>query len=129
MAICRGLGLLSGGVVAVDGSRFKAVNTRDKNFTPGAVRRRIEQAEASIARYLQALDTADRQEGETAELRGGRIKKRLASLRRQVRELQAVEADLATAPDGRYPSPTRTPAPWPPTARARAWSATTSRLS
>ena len=87
-------------MVAVDGSRFKAVNTRDKNFTPGAVRRRIEQAEASIARYLQALDTADRQEGETAELRGGRIKDRLASLRRQVRELQTVEADLATAPDG-----------------------------
>ena len=100
VAICRGLGLLSGGVVAVDGSRFKAVNTRDKNFTSGAVRRRIEQAEASIARYLQALDTADRQEGETAELRGSRIKDRLASLRRQVRELQAVEADLATAPDG-----------------------------
>ena len=99
VAICRGLGLLSSGVVAVDGSRFKAVNTRDKNFTPGAVRRRIEQAEASIARYLQALDTADRQEGETAELRSGRIKDRLASLRRQVRELQAVEVDLATAPD------------------------------
>ena len=99
VAICRGLGLLAGGVVAVDGSRFKAVNTRDKNFTPGAVRRRIEQAEASIARYLQALDTADRQESETAELRGGRIQERLASLKRQVRELQAVEADLATTPD------------------------------
>jgi transposase len=99
VAICRGLGLLAGGVVAVDGSRFKAVNTRDKNFTPGAVRRRIEQAEASIARYLQALDTADRQEGEAAELRGGRIRDRLAALRRQVRDLQAVEAELATAPD------------------------------
>ena len=99
VAICRGLGLLTGGVVAVDGSRFKAVNTRDRNFTPGAVRRRIEQAEASIARYLQALDTADRQESETAELRRGRIKDRLESLKRQVRELQAVEVALAAAPD------------------------------
>lgn len=99
VAICRGLGLVSGGVVAVDGSRFKAVNTRDKNFTPGAVRRRMEQAEASIARYLEALDTADRQEGETVDLRTGRIRERLASLRRQVRDLQAVEAQLATAPD------------------------------
>jgi len=99
VAICRGLGLLTAGVVAVDGSRFKAVNTRDKNFTPAAVRRRIEQAEAGIERYLQALDTADRQEGETAELRSGRIKDRLASLRRQVRELQAVEVEPATAPD------------------------------
>ena len=99
VAICRGLGLICGGVVAVDGSRFKAVNTRDKNFTPGAVRRRIEQAEAGVKRYLQALDTADRQEGGTAELRTGRIKDRLASLRRQVRDLRAVEAELATAPD------------------------------
>ena len=99
VAICRGLGLVSGGVVAVDGSRFKAVNTRDKNFTPGAVRRRIEQAEAGVERYLQALDTADRQEGGTAELRTSRIKDRLASLRRQVRDLRAVEAELATAPD------------------------------
>ena len=70
VAICRGMGLLSGGVVAADGSRFKAVNTRDKTFTPAAVRRRIEQAQASIERYLRALDTADRQEGEAAELRG-----------------------------------------------------------
>jgi transposase len=99
VAICRQIGLLTGGVVAVDGSRFKAVNTRDKNYTPAAVRRRIEQAEASIERYLQALDTADRQEGEEAELRGDRLKERLASLRRQVRELQAMEAEVAQAPD------------------------------
>jgi transposase len=99
VAICRQLGLLTGGVVAVDGSRFKAVNTRDKNYTPAAVRRRIEQAEASIERYLQALDTADRQEGEEAELRGDRLKERLASLRRQVRELKVMEAEVAQAPD------------------------------
>lgn len=98
VAICRGFGLVSGGVVAVDGSRFKAVNTRDKNFTPGAVRRRIEQAETGVARYLQALDAADRQEDVTVELRTGRIKDRLASLRRQERDLQAVEAELAAAP-------------------------------
>ena len=98
-AICRGLGLLSGGVAAVDGSRFKAVNTRDKNFTPAAVRRRIEQAETSIARYLQALDAADRQEGDAAELRATQIGDRLVLLRKQVRDLQAVEVELATAPD------------------------------
>jgi len=83
----------------VDGSRFKAVNTRDKNYTPAAVRRRIEQAEASIERYLQALDAADRQDGEEAELRGDRLKDRLASLRRQMRELQVMEAEVAQAPD------------------------------
>jgi transposase len=100
VAICRTIGLLTGGVVAVDGSRFKAVNTRDKNYTPAAVRRRIEQAEASIERYLQALDTADRQEGEEAELRGDRLKDRLEALRRQVRDLKGMEAELAQAPDG-----------------------------
>ncbi|HEX4710166.1 IS1182 family transposase, partial [Phenylobacterium sp.] len=99
VAICRQMGLLTGGVVAVDGSRFKAVNTRDK-FTPGAVRRRLEQAEASIARYLQALDTADRQEGEEAVFRVDRIKARLAALRKQVRDLRVMEAELAAAPDG-----------------------------
>ena len=100
VTICRGIGLLTGGVVAVDGSRFKAVNTRDKNYTPGAVRRRIEQAEASIERYLEALDAADRQEGEEAQLRGDRLKDRLDALRRQVRDLKVMEAELAQAPDG-----------------------------
>ena len=100
VTICRQVGLLSGGVVAVDGSRFKAVNTRDKNFTPGAVRRRLEQAEAGIERYLQALDTADRQEGEEAAFRSDRIRARLAALRQQVRDLQQMEVALAAAPDG-----------------------------
>src|ERR1700741_1532313 len=91
VAICRQIGLLTGGVVAVDGSRFKAVNTRDKNYTPAAVRRRIEQAEASIDRYLKALDTADRQEGEEAELRGDRLKERRGPLWGRGRGLKARE--------------------------------------
>lgn len=100
VAICRQVGLLRGGVVAVDGSRFKAVNTRDKNFTPGAVRRRIEQAEAGVERYLQALDTADRRESEEAQFRSDRINERLAALRKQVRDLRQMEATLAETPDG-----------------------------
>jgi transposase len=60
--LCREIGLIAGGLVAVDGSRFEAVNTRDKNYTPGAIRLRMEQVDASIARYLAMLDTADRQE-------------------------------------------------------------------
>src|SRR5262252_1519239 len=75
--LCRGVGLIAGGTVAVDGSRFKAVNTRDKNYTPGAIRLRMEQVDASIARYLGMLDTADRQEDEMAELRVNRLRDRL----------------------------------------------------
>ena len=97
--LCRQLGLLAGGVVALDGSRFKASNTRDKNFTPAAIRRRIEQVEAGIARYLAALDTADRQEDEVAQMRTTRIAERLDALRARMRELQAMEAVVEAAPD------------------------------
>jgi transposase len=99
VVLCRSLGLIAGGMVAVDGSRFKAVNTRDKNFTPGAIRRRMEQVDASIARYLALLDTADRQEEDVAEFRTARLAERLESLRRQMRELKAMEEAVEAAPD------------------------------
>jgi transposase len=97
--LCRGLGLIGGATVAVDGSRFKAVNTRDKNYTPGAIRLRMEQVDASIARYLGMLDTADRQEDRVAELRVTRLSERLEALRRQMRQLQVMEQAVADAPD------------------------------
>ena len=99
VGLCRSLGLIAGGTVAVDGSRFKAVNTRDKNFTPGAIRRRMEQVDASIARYLALLDTADRQEEEVAEFRTARLAERLEALRRQMRALKTMEEAVAAAPD------------------------------
>jgi transposase len=73
--------------LAIDGSRFKAVNTRDKNYTHGAIERRMEQVEASIA-YLSALDTADRQEGEVAEAKSTRLKDKLARLKQQMQHLR-----------------------------------------
>lgn len=97
--LCRELGLIAGGTVAIDGSRFKAVNTRDRNYTPGAIRRRMEQIETSIDRYLAMLDTADRQEGEVTQVRVERLSDRLEALRRQMRELQAMERTVAEAPD------------------------------
>ena len=60
--LCRLMGLLTTASVAIDGSKFKAVNTRDKNFTHGKVERRRAQLEKSVARYLAQLDTADLQE-------------------------------------------------------------------
>lgn len=58
--LCCELRLFTESLVAIDGSKFRAVNMRDKNYTPGAVQRRIEQVDTSIARYLALLDTADR---------------------------------------------------------------------
>lgn len=97
--VCRNLGLIAGGTVAVDGSRMRAVNARDRNFTAVTIRRRMEQVDASIERYLGMLDTADRQEGEAAELRTTRLTERLDALRRQMRELEAMEQAVAASPD------------------------------
>jgi transposase len=65
--LCRGLKLFTGAVVAIDGSKFKAVNNRDKNYTVAKVTGRMKQVNASIARYLKALDQADREESDIAE--------------------------------------------------------------
>src|SRR5262249_9654413 len=65
--LCRRLKLFTGSVVAIDGSKFKAVNNRDQNYTVAKVTGRMEQIDASIARYLRALDRADREEGDVAE--------------------------------------------------------------
>src|SRR6478672_6227686 len=64
VALCRRLDLLTHAVVAIDGSKFKAVNNRDKNYTVTKVKKRMEQVDASIDRYLAALDRADREEGD-----------------------------------------------------------------
>ena len=58
VALCRALGLLTQASVAIDGSKFKAVNNRDKNFTRAKMERRMAQIEESVARYLQQLDSA-----------------------------------------------------------------------
>ena len=99
VVLCRQVGLIAGGMVAVDGSRFKAVNTRDKNYTPAAIRLRLAQVEASIERYLDKLDTADRQEADVAEMRTARLNERIEALRRQMRELQSMAREVETAPD------------------------------
>jgi transposase len=80
VGLCRKLNLFSQAVVAVDGSKFKAVNARDKNFTTAKLAKRIEQVEVSIAHYLSALDTADRQESALAQEKAERIKNKIATL-------------------------------------------------
>src|SRR3979490_2079641 len=98
--VCRKMGLLATASVAIDGSKFKAVNNRDKNFTRGKVERRRTQLEESVARYLAQLDTADRQEpSETLELKKTRIKERLENLTVEMAELAAIEKQVLASPD------------------------------
>jgi hypothetical protein len=97
--LCRQFNLFTRTVIAIAGSKFKAVNNRDKNFTVAKVAKRIEQAEASIARYLAALDRADREEGDVAEAKAVRLKEKIEGLRRQMRSLKEIGQQVEAAPD------------------------------
>jgi transposase len=97
--LCRQFNLFTRAVVAIDGSKFKAVNNRDKNFTVAKVAKRIEQVEASIARYLAALDRADRQDGDVAEAKTARLKEKIEGLRRQMQSLKEMGKQVEVSPD------------------------------
>jgi transposase len=99
VVLCQKLDLFAQAVVAIDGSKFKAVNNRDRNFTNAKLKRRLEQIEESIARYLSQLDTADRHEGAVAQAKAGRLKDKIALLKNQMQELKAMEVRLRDAPD------------------------------
>src|SRR6187431_3816846 len=93
--LCREMGLLTKASVAIDGSKFKAVNNRDKNFTRGKVERRRAQLEESVARYLSQLDTADLQEpSEALAAKTAHLKEKLTKLAGEMEKLKAYEAEM-----------------------------------
>jgi transposase len=98
--LCRQMGLLTKASVAIDGSKFKAVNTRDKNFTKGKVERRRQQLEESVARYLAQLDTADLQDpSEALAAKTAHLKEKLAKLGQEMAKLAAYEKRMLASPD------------------------------
>ena len=100
VALCRSMGLLTEASVAIDGSKFKAVNNRDKNFTRAKMELRMAQIEESIARYLQQLDTADLQEPSDAlKAKVDLLKEKIAKLKEQMQRLRAIEARMLATPD------------------------------
>jgi transposase len=98
--LCRGLGLFAQAMAAIDGSKFKAVNNRDRNYTTAKVEKRIEQVNASIERYLARLEQADREENDVPEARTERLRDKITSLRRQMQFLKEMQAKVGAAPDG-----------------------------
>lgn len=94
VVICRKLKLFSEAVVAIDGSKFKAVNAHDRNFTQGKVDKRLQQIEDCIQRYLTALDTADRNPSDITETKTQRIKKKIQTLKRQLVGLNHIKSQL-----------------------------------
>jgi transposase len=96
--LCRKLGLFSDAVVAIDGSKFKAVNNRDQNFTPAKMQRRLAETEAAIARYMAEMDEADAEPG--GEARVEHLEQKLASLHAYIAELKVIDEQLRASPDG-----------------------------
>src|SRR5213595_444822 len=98
--LCREMGLLTVASVAIDGSKFKAVNNRDKNFTRAKVERRRAQLEESVARYLSQLDTADRQEPtEALAAKVTRLTEKLTKLKEEMGKLTVYEKQMLASPD------------------------------
>lgn len=100
VAMCRELKLFSQAIVAIDSSKFKAVNSRDRNFTPGKIDKRQQQIEQSIQRYLDALETADRTQPAEIEAKTERLKGKIKKLREQMRQLEDTKEQLEHEPDG-----------------------------
>ena len=100
VSICRDLGLFREASVAIDGSKFKAVNNRDKNFTAAKLKRRMKQIEESVSRYLHQLDSADRQEPSPArESRAMRLNEKIAKLKEEMQRLEKLEVRRLASPD------------------------------
>lgn len=97
--LCRRLGLFSHAIVAIDGSKFKAVNNRDRNFTEHKLQARIEQVEESIARYLGELDRADREPSLVPQARVTHLKEKVRAAKKHLRKLRDVGHQLKQAPD------------------------------
>jgi len=98
--LCRNLNLFSDALVAIDGSKFKAVNGRDRNFTKHKLKARVQQLEESIARYLADLDRADRNPSSVTEARVEHLKEKVKTVKAQMRRLKQLGKQMGQAPDG-----------------------------
>jgi transposase len=99
VGLCRKLGLLSVASVAIDGSKFKAVNARDKNFTEAKMKRRLGRIDESIARYLSQLETADRHGDAVPEAKTARLKSKIEKLKEEIVRLNAINAEMMKSED------------------------------
>ena len=99
VGVCREFKLFSATLVAIDGSKFKAVNSRDKNFTRKSVKRRLQKTQANIDRYLARLDAADREEPEIRAVTAEELRQKIAAMEAKMEELKVHEAEVEAHPD------------------------------
>lgn len=98
VVLCRRLNLFSQTLVAIDGSRFKAQNNRNKNYTRAKMKRRLAQIEKSLDRYFSQLDSLDRQEAPVAEAKVTRIDEKIAALKEQMQKMKRLDVELENTP-------------------------------
>jgi transposase len=99
VGICRDLKLFEQVIVAIDGSKFKAVNSRDKNFTRKSIKRRMKRLQEHIDRYLRILDVADKREPEETKYTAEELAEKIASMKQQMGRLQVIEEQVQAHPD------------------------------
>ena len=97
--LCKKLDLFADAFVAIDGSKFKAVNNRDRNFTKAKMKRRLEQIDESIERYLSQIASADRQEPDVAQQKTERLEEKITKLKQEMGRLQNLEVRMLEEAD------------------------------
>ncbi|MDH3889266.1 MAG: IS1182 family transposase [Gammaproteobacteria bacterium] len=97
--LCRKLNLFSDAFVAIDGSKFRAVNNRNRNFSKAKIRKRLQQIDASIERYLGEIASADRREGEGPKTKTARLENKIAALKEEIQTLKKLEVRMLATPD------------------------------
>jgi len=97
VAFCREQQLIAGEQVAIDGSKFAAVNSRDRLLTPKSVARKLERTERRIAQYLASLDEADRAEAGESALAPEAVRSALDKLKARAEKLRQAQASLAAS--------------------------------
>mgnify|MGYP001813020749 CR=1 FL=1 len=126
VVLCRKLNLFSKAFVAIDGAKFKAVNTRDKNFTKAKLKRRLQQIDESIERYLSQIDSADRQDSAAATGKKQRLTDKISALEKEMDRLKkGSRSGYSLSRTNNSPSPTLTLDLWRPVGEVQGWSVTT----
>jgi len=97
--VCRKLDLFSDAFVAIDGSKFKAVNNRDRNYTQAKLKRRLEDIDKSIERYLGQIASADRRDDLAAKDKTERLENKIVKLKKEIEQLNEIDVQLRATPD------------------------------
>ncbi len=99
LLLCKKLNLFAEAFVAIDSSKFKAVNNRDRNFTKAKMQRRLQQIDESIARYLNQIASADRQKAAVAKDKTQRLEDKITALKMEMKRLNKLEVQMRQTPD------------------------------